>query len=491
MQDPGAPPLHPICRRDAALAFGLALAFFLLTLCPGLFWGDSASIASHLDTAPKPFARSYWLYKGAARAIELFGPRPALAANLASALFGALAVGLTHAVTSRITGSRLAAAGAAAALAVAHDVWAFSVVTEVYTLLLCFELGLLLMALGARRSPAEAVALGVLAGLSLNHHRLILVAIAVLAVWLPLVVAPDRRRAVLGRVLAGLAVGSLPLLVLCLLHPPGSLPVVEGTGPWTRWLEKALLGGSWSAGFLGAGAGKPPLDNLAYLARTVVFCFPSPALALAPLGLIALLRGRRWVGGLLAALLVFFAAAGMRFGWTGDQYSFLLPLQPLVAILAGVGLARLARRRLAGQALAASLLLPAAVYAALAFGSPGEVLLPHADAPLRSELLWPGKAGHDLAERWCRDRLDELPRDAVLVSQWGEGTVFEYLITVEGLRPDVGLVLHRAGSVDVDPAHRPTYLTWSPHERNPPEAIRQTGLEPAPGVAGFRRVLKR
>jgi len=481
--------LHPIQRRDAAVAFGLALGLFLLTLSPGLFWGDSASIASHLDTAPKPFARSYWLFKTVARAIALVGVRPALAANLASALFGAAAVALAHAVTCRLTGSRLAAAGAAAALAVAHDLWAFAVVTEVYTLLVCFELGLLLLALGARTRPAEAVALGLLAGLSLNHHRLILAALPILLAW-PVLSAPrGQRGALAGRVAAGLAVGAVPFALLCLAHPPSGLADPAGVGPWRHWLERALLGGSWSADLLGEGPGKPLLDNLAYVGRTVAFCFPSPALLLAPAGLAALLTRRTGIGVLFGLLLLALAAAATRFGWTGDQYSFLLPIQPLVAVLAGVGLARLSGGRLAAQLLGASLLLPVPVYAALAFGPAGEVLLPAAGPTLRSEILWPGKAGYDLPERWCRARLEELPTDGLLVSQWGEGTVFEYLLELEGERPDVGLVLHRSGRVAVDPADRPTWLTWSPLEAHAPPAVVQTGLLPAPGAAGFREVL--
>ena len=491
VESPNQPRLEPIRRADVAVVFGLALAWFLLTLSPGLYWGDSASLASHLDTIPRPFARSYWLYKGAARLILLVGLRPVLAANVASALFGAFAVALAHMVTTRITGSRLAAAGAAAALAVAHDFWAFAVVTEVYTLLICFQLGLLLLALGARHRPAEAVTLGLLAGLSLNHHRLVLAGLVPLLLWLFLVTPMDRRRALTGRVLSGLAVGAIPLLVLCVLAPPSSLTPPQGVSPWRHWFDRALLGGSWSAGLLEAGAGKPLAANVAYTLRTVAFCFPSPALLLAPLGLFSLLRARRATGVLLTLLLVAFGAAGMRFGWTGDQYSFLLPLQPLVAILAGAGLALLPGRSVATQLLAASLLLPVPVYAGLAHGPPGELLLPRAGPTLRAELLWPGKAGYDLPERWCRARLTEVENDALLVSQWGEGTVFEYLIEIDGLRPDVGVVLHRAGPVGVDPAVRPTFLSWSPLEDHPPAAIEQTGLAPAPGRSGFRRAVRR
>ena len=156
-----------------------------------------------------------------------------------------------------------------------------------------------------------------------------------------------------------------------------------------------------------------------------------------------------------------------------------------------MGLARFSARGVGTHLLAASVLLPVAVYAGLAFGPPGELLLPQAGPTLRAELLWPGKAGYDLPERWCTARLAEVENDALLVSQWGEGAVFEYLVEIDGLRPDVGVILHRAGPVAVDPSDRPTWLSWSPLEGGPPAAIEQTGLSPAPGQPGFRRALER
>jgi hypothetical protein len=66
--------LHPVSWKAAGTASAGALLLFLLSVESTAFWGDSASFASHLDTAPKPFARSYWLYKmriGPIRALML------------------------------------------------------------------------------------------------------------------------------------------------------------------------------------------------------------------------------------------------------------------------------------------------------------------------------------------------------------------------------------------------------------------------------------
>ncbi len=98
--------LRPLAPSDLALAAGVSLALYLLTLAPGAWWGDSASLASHLDTSPKPFARSYWLYKSTARLLGILLPGgPALSANAATALFGAAGCALVNGIVQRLTGS--------------------------------------------------------------------------------------------------------------------------------------------------------------------------------------------------------------------------------------------------------------------------------------------------------------------------------------------------------------------------------------------------
>ena len=481
--------LYSVEARDVAAVFAAACGLYLLTLCPGPFWGDSAALASHLDTTPTPFARSYWLYKGGARVLTGLGFSPALAVNLTSAAWAAVAVALTDAVVQRVTGDRLAAVLAAGSLAVAHTMWSFAVVGEVYTLLVAWQLALVLLVLGAPSRRREAILLGVLGGLALNHHRLLLASLPALALYLVLASARIDRRAVLGRAAAGFAVGAVPFAVLCLLHPPSSLPVPEGVDAWTRWWQKAALGGAWSADQIGDGSGKPLLENLGYVARFVLLDFPSPALALAALGAWSCRDGpQRKLGALLGALGGVYVLTGLRFGWAGDQFSFLLPLYPVVAIAAGLGLARLKRRTRRRSGVVASVVAPPLLYALLAFTTLGAPLLERSPPQERAQILWPGKTGFDLPETWCRARLAELPPGAILVSQWGEGTVFRYLQQTETLRTDVQLRLHRDGPLPIDRREMEVWVTWSPYATEPPESLRALDLELEGEAPGFRRL---
>lgn len=477
------PPLHPVRSRDVLVAFVIAFAMYLATVAPGAWWGDSASLASHLETTPKPFARSYWLFKGVARAISAFGFGPALGANIASALFGAGGVALASALAQRLSGSRVGGAAAAGALAVSHTWWSNAVVAEVYTLHVVFELALVHLALGAPRRPWEGLVLGLVAGLALNHHRMILYTLVAVGIWIVVAPAREDRPGVVGRLAAGFGVGALPFLALCFLHPPSSLPIEAGA--WGLWLDRALLGGRWSASQMSEHPGRPLLGNLSYLARWTVLNFPSPMLVLAPMGLLALRRR----GLLLLGLALGLAALGAaRMDWTGDQQVYLLGVHPLLAVLGGVALAKVGSERSRHAIAAAVVALPLLTYGLLAFGDAGRALMPTASTLERSAALWPPKSGRDLPERWCRARLEQLPPDAILVSQWAEGTVFEYLMTTEGLRPDVALLFHRRGPIDLTPSGRPIFVTWDPRAQEPPAAVWETGLILTGSEPGFRRV---
>ncbi len=479
--------LHPVRRGDVVAALLGGLLLYVLTLAPGPWWGDSASFASHLDAPPTPFARSYWLYKMPARALAAFGVSPALAANLVSAAFGAVGVALASALAQRLGASRTGAAAAAGALAVSHTFWSNAVVAEVYTLHVALELAILHLALGAPRRPREALVLGVVAGLALNHHRMILFVFPAVALWL--VAATPRRElgGVLGTVAAGLGVGALPWLVLCLLHPPSSLPVDDGA--WRLWWQKAALGGRWSAAQMESAPGRTLAGNAAHFARFGLLNFPSPALPLAAWGAWRL-RGRGLL--LLAATAVLGCVAALRMDWTGDQHVYLLSVHPIVAVVAGVGLSGLAGSSGLRQGLAAATVaLPLVAYGMLAFGDAGRALLPTSTDLERAATLWPPKSGQDLPERWCRARLEQLPPDAILVSQWSEGTVFEYLMRTERRRDDVALLFHRRGKVDLPASDRPVFVTWDPRAGSPPDPVWETGFLLRGDAPGFREVRER
>lgn len=480
--------IHPVSWRTAGLVGLAALLFFMLSVGETAFWGDSASFASHLDTTPKPFARSYWLYKLLGRALSALGMTPAQAAAYASALFGAASIGLLHALCQRLTGCLAAAGLTAGSLAVAQTFWLHSSVAEVYTLLVLFEIGLIFLALGAPGGRREGLGLGALAGLALNHHRLLLFSLPVIAVYLWQALPRGRRANGLLPVGIGLALGSLPWLGLCLLFPPSSLSPPPGVTPESLWLQKVVLGGRWSGAQFGTLTAAGAAASLFYLAKLLALNFPSPAAVLAVLGGAQLSRAPGPRRTLLGGLLLAFIVAGSLFPWTGDQYAFFSPVLPLVALAAGLGLARQlksSQRSIPSLLIAACLVMPPLLYAVLSFGPSADDSAEQQALLERQEFLWPPKATYTFPHDWARSRLQALPPEATLVSQWAEGTVFEYLQS-EGIRSDVTLVLHRSGPLDLSSIKAPVFITWKPTKDGPPEAFVDQGLELKGEVPGLR-----
>jgi hypothetical protein len=461
---------------------------FGLSVGQTAFWGDSASFASHLDTTPKPFARSYWLYKLLGKLLVALGMTPTYAASSASAIFGAASIGLLHALCQRLTGHLAAAGLAAASLAVAQTFWLHSSVAEVYTLLILFEIGLIFLALGAPGVRHEALGLGALAGLAFNHHRLLLFSLPVIAIYLWQALPRGRRAHGLLPVGTGLALGSVPWLLLCLLFPPSSLSPPPDVTAESLWLQKVLLGGRWSGSQLGTWTSAGAVTSLVYLCKLLVLNFPSPAAIFAAIGGAQIARTSGPRRTLLGGLLLAFIIAGSLFPWTGDQYAFFSPVLPLVALAAGLGLARQLNRSrdsLAPLLIAGSLLMPPLLYAIVSFGpSANNSGAQHALLE-RQEFLWPPKASYRFPQDWALSRLKGLPPKATLVSQWAEGTVFEYLQS-EGIRSDVKLVLHRSGPLDLSSIEAPAFITWKPTREGPPEAFVEQGLRLEGQLPGLR-----
>lgn len=479
-----APP-DPVDPRLVATITVAAAGFYLLLLCPEAYWGDSASFSSRLDTAPDPFTRSYWLFKRSALALTRFGIEPALAANATAALYGAVGVGAAAAVISRLGGGRAGAVVGAGSLGVAHTWWSMSEVAEVYTLYGALLLGLVALALGTTKR--SAFLLGCVAGLSLNHHRMIFPAVAALLgfSWLR---GPTQRRALL----AGLGLGSLPWLALCAMHPPWSLQTRPGESPALLWLQRAFLGGRASAAeFLPPGSGA--LGSLARLLRFALLNFPGPALLLALPGIRWLWRRDRGAVLLLGVLAAAGGAMAFAMRWAGDPHVYLLGIYPVLAVLAGLGMGALWRHRrgLAGVTGGLAVVGPPALYAALAFSPAGAWLLPGPHVEERAELLWPGRRGWSAGSDWWGGLDPLLPEHAVVLPRWREGTVLEYRQEVLGLRADLRIELSQTRPYLLAEPTRPTYVTWTPPSREVPLDVARLDLLLQGEQEGLRRVVPR
>lgn len=473
-------PVDP--RLVAALAV-VAAAFYVLLLCPEAYWGDGASLSSHLDAVPTPFTRSYWMYRRSALVLVAFGLEPALAANATSALYGAMGVGAAAALVLRLGGGRIGACVGAGSLAVAHTWWSASEVAEVYTLHGVIFLGLLILGLGTSRR--SMLALGLLAGLSLNHHRMILPASAIAVVF-----ACRRQPAHRGALLTGLGIGSVPWLALCAAFPPSSLTPPEGVDRGVLWLQRALFGGSRSAGeFLPFGTGLP--QAWARMLRFVVLNFPGPALLLALPGARWLAQRDRGAAWMLAALVAGGLAVATSMRWAGDAQVYLLTIHPVLAVLAGLGMGALwsRRRTLAASTGALAVLGPPALYAALAFTPAGGLLLPEQPETERAEFLWPGRRGWVEGSRWWGQTAPSLPANAVVLSRWREGTVLEYRQRILGLRTDLDIELAVRGPHLLAEPARPTFVTWTPVSDDVPDDVAQLDLLLQGEQRGLRRVV--
>lgn len=445
----------------AVLAALLAFALYLGTGSTDLGWGDSAQLQlaaarPSLGLGPRAYPLQTALSAALAR---LPGLDPAAAAALTGMLAGALAVGLTWALCAGLTRSRIGAWSGAAALAVAHLLWSNAAVPEAYPLTAAFLTAALLLCRRLLADPPRgAFLLGLLAGLSVLHHRMLLSAGACAGLALAGVLV--RRRAFAPaalRFVPGALLGLLPAAALALAGPAPS-----------------LLGG-FSARLPGtaAAAGSALWSSLAYLALNL-----SPlGLPLAVAGAALLPRRAPGIALLLAALVIAGLAQVMLFSGLGDRHVMLLPAVLAGTVLVGPGAAALAERlpRVLAAALPAAVLLAAPLVCALLAATD----LPRAAGFLRQAspeaaraFLRPWALHSPSAREYAREVAAALPRGAVLLSGWGEGMTFRYLAEVEAFRPDLDFRIGPPGSLPA--AGRSVYATVFPHTSGPgkPEASR-------------------
>ncbi|MBX3056896.1 MAG: DUF2723 domain-containing protein [Anaerolineae bacterium] len=431
------------------LAAALALTVYILTLSPDLTWANFGSDGGELITAaltwgvPHPPGYPTYVLLG-----HLVGWLPFGTAvyrfNLFSALCVAGAVGLVTAVNlwfvvgdlspadgdkspTTNTNATMPAVAAGLTFAFAPLVWGQALVSEVYALnLLC--LALFLWALLTAR-PCWLV--GIFLGLSITTHLTSLL-------MLPLALVVCGRRE-WRPMLAGLAVGLLPFLLL---------PIFARSGSPVRWGEPDTLRGWWWL-------------VSAQIYRPNLFAVP-PALLISRLREWAVLLPNQflWLGFLFTAL----GLAKFREPYAGNRKPYAVIRNPST----GFGLQILGHAsRITHHALPITTLFTFALYLlyALVYNTPDAVLfmlpvlllaamfLGLGLRPLRQwALLLPlgllllNFQGQDLRQAVmvrpsATALLQAAPTDALLVSS-DSGTTFSlwYFHHVEGERPDVTIV---------------------------------------------------
>jgi hypothetical protein len=127
--------------------FILTLAIYTLSLAPGVFSWDSAELTLGIYTQGIVHATGYPLYLLLGRAFTLLPLSAdfAVRANLFSAVCGALTVALLYSINLRLFQRPFIALSAALLYGLTREIWAQSVVAEVYTLHTALMAGILLV----------------------------------------------------------------------------------------------------------------------------------------------------------------------------------------------------------------------------------------------------------------------------------------------------------------------------------------------------------
>ena len=475
--------------RGAVAAGLLALAVYLVGVCPVVFWGDSAELSRRAVTLElSPVARGYPLHRVLTWVAGRIAGDPALGANLVSAVFGAVSVALVYEVARRIAGSWWAGATAAVVTGLAHTFWTYSEVAEVYTLHTAILLAALLVAVLADSGGVRARwALGAVLGLSLLHHRMIVFAIPGIVWWMWTGVPAGQRGRAVRDVLFGVLAGALPFVVLCLLKSRSPPPETASRVWW--WFEDVFMGGERNASFVLGEGRKGMLASAVYLGRWLVFNLPGPALLLAVAGF---LRAPRRAGAFLGVLTLASAWFPLRYDWTGDQYTFLIPRYPVLAIAAGIAVARAAERRprLAAALLASVAAAPLLLYGVLAGTDLGPRTFPGLSPSAARDMLWPPRTGDREPLEWSAERLRALPPAAHLHADWGDGQVFLYLQEARGLRPDVRVEVWN-WKIKLGDGSGEEWVSALPFQRELPKAVAAVRDRLEPRGDGLFRVKPR
>lgn len=421
-----------------------ALAVYGMTLCPTVYVEGSGELIGAAYGLGTAHPTGYPLFCLGSRLLIAALPwvSPAMAVNAASALFAAACCGTLAAVLCGRGVRPVAALAAALVLAFSRTFWSQAVIAEVYGLALLLVVLVLAQSLSAceRKKPRQVLLLGWLMGLGLTAHLMqVLVwpgVVAVLAWRWP---ALWRRPLLLAQGMLA-ALGGYSLVAY--------LPLRNGRGAGFHWgplddsatLWQHLSGALYRPSFFSLPVEGMLLNAQRWLTQAAGEFHPALLPLVAWGGWAAWRRDRNafvLAGGAIACNLL--AALNYHRDPNGLPVFYLLSIVGL-AVWLGLGLDALASR------LRPVFSIPLAALAVAL------VLTAHYEQSDRSE-NW-------VADRYGRDILADLPAGAILITEGDDAAfVLDYLLRVEGLRPDVTLYNRMGRGTDV--------LAWSEHALPP------------------------
>lgn len=439
-------------RRSLALA-AFVFAVYAWGACRTIYVGDSGELVAAVHVLGIPHPSGYPLYVLLGKLWTLLVPIGSIAfrMSLFSAACGAAAAGVVHRLCRRAGLHEAAAASAALAFAFAPSMWGEANVQRVYALNALFVASATAAAFEWHRSrKPNALALAFfLCGLGAANHTIMGVYAIALGLF-ALVHEPALLRApkVLAACAAACGAGLLPYLYLPLRSRRN--PPLDWGNPesWSSFVAVVTRRDFWNRKWLEGPADLVPI-GLDYARSLGAELYWAGAL-LALWGLVAGLRQRQPIllpllvmAGNLAAM----ASHGSRsdlFIW----HRYYIPSYLMAAILLAMG-ADAVIQRLPKAARWAPLLIPAL---ALVVG-------------FRAF----DRSRYRIAEDYSRTLLATLPPGAPLAAS-DDNILFVliYLRLVEGVRPDVDLILQGVGEAELPPLRfnpdtDPLYFTHHPN----------------------------
>lgn len=341
---PGGPPYRRLAASAAVAAFAFAL--YRSTLLAGLDLGDTASFQAAAGDAILTPRQGYPLYFAVGNLfVWLSGGEPARAMNLASAIGAALACGVAAWVGAEIAGSLAGGVFAGLLFAVSYTFWSQAIIAEVYALHLLLAGASLaaLLAWAARPSRRRLLVFFAVYALSFGNHLSMILLAPGFALFL-LLSAPGGPRGVVNvrTALMAAAVASVAALqygwnLSYLFHAPDP-PATIADALQAFWFDVTKTDWRESMAFGVPESGVTRRAAMYWFDIRQQFGIAGVSLAIGGLASMARARVR------IAALLFLLYGANAVFAFTynvGDTHVFYLPSHLIVALLAGVGAARL------------------------------------------------------------------------------------------------------------------------------------------------------
>ncbi len=485
----------------AALFAGLLL-IYVLTLTPGVLGGDVGELqfVPFILGLAHPTGTPFYCLLGWLWTRLPLGPSVAWQMNLLSALFAALAVAVVYFTIRRLTKRTVPALVGALALGLGPVFWEQATMADKYAFNALMVAVVLYLALrwGETRQPRALNLLAVAYGLSLTHHRTMLLFAPTLLAYLWW-----HERASLWRdwrrLLRLAALFALPLLFYLYLPWAESRNLPPGT--WhpetlTDWYHYIVDTGQ--IGFLYVDPADVG-DRLLFFAQTLQRDFTWAGVVL---GLVGLL----WQGCRRPADALFLLASFALHGFLAAnhhlprQWTFFIPSFLIFALWIGEGLAAVWRgiERLGLNKGPVALPLTAALALLM-------LALPLLPLPERYRSFRDAHFGAGALDVWRQavkqgrmgERLGlaiaDVEPDAVIVGDWEQATTLWYYQQVEGLQPDVRIVYPVERLQAAAASGRPLYIArnhpglagpWHPTASGPLVALQATpASEPPPGFA--------